>query len=105
LTRFVAVDDVSEKPYLAVLLRWDLQDWIWVPPFYSGWRSDNVQRLWERFLEAGINYGHRTSRLESKMRPFIYVGSKLIHIIDIREPSAVCFERRIPAEVGLHREA
>ncbi len=37
------------------------------------------------FLEAGIHYGHRTSRWNPKMRPYIYGRRNLIHIIDIKE--------------------
>jgi len=36
-------------------------------------------------LEAGVHFGHRTSRWNPKMRPYIYGRRKLIHIIDIRE--------------------
>ena len=34
-------------------------------------------------LEAGIHYGHRTSRWNPKMRPYIYGRRNLIHIIDV----------------------
>jgi len=37
------------------------------------------------FLEAGIHYGHRTSRWNPRMRPYIYGRRNLIHIIDIKE--------------------
>jgi small subunit ribosomal protein S2 len=37
------------------------------------------------FLDAGIHYGHRTSRWNPKMRPYIYGRRNLIHIIDIKE--------------------
>ena len=37
------------------------------------------------FLEAGIHYGHRTSRWNPKMRPYIYGRRNLIHIIDVKE--------------------
>ena len=36
-------------------------------------------------LEAGIHYGHRTSRWNPKMRPYIYGRRNLIHIIDVKE--------------------
>lgn len=39
----------------------------------------------KEFLEAGIHYGHRTSRWNPKMRPYIYAKRNLIHIIDIKE--------------------
>jgi small subunit ribosomal protein S2 len=36
-------------------------------------------------LESGVHYGHRTSRWNPKMRPYIYGRRNLIHIIDIKE--------------------
>ena len=36
-------------------------------------------------LEAGIHSGHRTSRWNPKMRPYIYGRRNLIHIIDVKE--------------------
>jgi small subunit ribosomal protein S2 len=36
-------------------------------------------------LEAGVHFGHRTSRWNPKMRPYIYARKNLIHIIDVRE--------------------
>jgi len=36
-------------------------------------------------LEAGVHFGHRTSRWNPKMRPYIYGRRNLIHIIDIKE--------------------
>jgi small subunit ribosomal protein S2 len=36
-------------------------------------------------LESGVHFGHRTSRWNPKMRPYIYGRRNLIHIIDIRE--------------------
>ncbi len=41
----------------------------------------NVQDI----LESGVHYGHRTSRWNPKMRPYIYGRRNLIHIIDIKE--------------------
>jgi len=37
------------------------------------------------FLDAGIHFGHRTSRWNPRMRPYIYGRRSLIHIIDIKE--------------------
>jgi small subunit ribosomal protein S2 len=37
------------------------------------------------FLESGVHFGHRASRWNPKMRPFIYGKRNLIHIIDLRE--------------------
>ena len=36
-------------------------------------------------LEAGVHYGHRSSRWNPKMRPYIYGRRNQIHIIDIKE--------------------
>src|SRR5262249_43735590 len=36
-------------------------------------------------IEAGVHFGHRASRWNPKMRPFIYGKRNLIHIIDLRE--------------------
>lgn len=36
-------------------------------------------------LEAGVHFGHKTSRWNPKMRPYIYGRRNNIHIIDLRE--------------------
>lgn len=36
-------------------------------------------------IEAGVHFGHRASRWNPKMRPYIYAKKNLIHIIDVRE--------------------
>jgi small subunit ribosomal protein S2 len=36
-------------------------------------------------VEAGIHFGHRTSRWNPKMAPYIYAKKNQIHIIDVRE--------------------
>src|SRR5947208_12474821 len=36
-------------------------------------------------IDAGVHYGHRASRWNPKMRPYIYGKRNLIHIIDLRE--------------------
>jgi len=36
-------------------------------------------------LDAGVHYGHRASRWNPKMRPYIYGKRNGIHIIDLRE--------------------
>jgi small subunit ribosomal protein S2 len=41
----------------------------------------NVQEL----IEAGVHFGHRASRWNPKMRPYIYARQGVIHIIDVRE--------------------
>lgn len=39
----------------------------------------------KQLLEAGVHYGHRASRWNPKMRPYIYGKRNLIHIVDLRE--------------------
>lgn len=39
----------------------------------------------KNLLEAGVHYGHRSSRWNPKMRPYIYGRRNQIHIIDIKE--------------------
>ncbi len=41
--------------------------------------------LVQELIEAGVHFGHRASRWNPKMRPYIYARQKLIHIIDVRE--------------------
>jgi len=41
----------------------------------------NVQEL----VDAGFHFGHRTSRWNPKMKPFIFGKRNLIHIINLRE--------------------
>ena len=36
-------------------------------------------------LEAGVHFGHRTSRWNPKMRQYIYGRRNHIHIIDLKE--------------------
>ena len=41
--------------------------------------------LVQELIEAGVHFGHRSSRWNPKMAPYIYARKNLIHIIDIRE--------------------
>ena len=43
------------------------------------------QELVKQLIEAGVHFGHRASRWNPKMRPYIYGRRNLIHIIDVRE--------------------
>ncbi len=47
--------------------------------------SENVSTLVTELVEAGVHFGHRASRWNPKMRPYIYARRNLIHIIDVRE--------------------
>ncbi|TWT47343.1 30S ribosomal protein S2 [Botrimarina hoheduenensis] len=41
--------------------------------------------LVNELVESGVHFGHRASRWNPKMRPYIYARRNLIHIIDVRE--------------------
>jgi len=41
--------------------------------------------LVKELVESGVHFGHRASRWNPKMAPYIYARKNLIHIIDIRE--------------------
>ena len=43
------------------------------------------QTLVNELIEAGVHFGHRASRWNPKMAPYIYARKNGIHIIDIRE--------------------
>ncbi len=43
------------------------------------------ETLAQELIEAGVHYGHRASRWNPKMRPYIYARKNQIHIMDIRE--------------------
>jgi small subunit ribosomal protein S2 len=58
------------------------------------------------FIDAGVHYGHRASRWNPKMKPYIYGKRNLIHIIDLKETvrgllRAIKFFRRIAENNGL----
>lgn len=44
-----------------------------------------AQTLLQELIEAGCHYGHRASRWNPKMAPYIYARKNQIHIIDVRE--------------------
>jgi len=47
--------------------------------------SSVANELVSKLIEAGAHFGHRVSRWNPKMAPYIYGRKNLIHIIDIRE--------------------
>jgi small subunit ribosomal protein S2 len=50
------------------------------------WKGTHVSTIVVKdILEAGVHFGHRTSRWNPKMRPYIYGKRNQIHIIDIKE--------------------
>lgn len=57
-------------------------------------------------IDAGVHFGHRASRWNPKMKPYIYGKRNLIHIIDLKETvrgllRATKFFNRIAASGGL----
>ena len=44
-----------------------------------------ASELVRQLIDSGIHFGHRVSRWNPKMRPYIFGKRNLIHIIDIRE--------------------
>ena len=44
-----------------------------------------MSTLVKDLIESGVHFGHRASRWNPKMRPYIYGRRNLIHIIDVRE--------------------
>ena len=57
-------------------------------------------------IDAGVHYGHRASRWNPKMKPYIYGKRNLIHIIDLKETvrgllRAIKFFHRVAASNGL----
>jgi small subunit ribosomal protein S2 len=44
-----------------------------------------ASELVRNLIDAGIHFGHRASRWDPKMQPYIFGKRNLIHIIDIRE--------------------
>jgi small subunit ribosomal protein S2 len=45
----------------------------------------SANSLVQELIDAGVHFGHRASRWNPKMRPYIYGRKNQIHIIDIRE--------------------
>ena len=44
-----------------------------------------AETLAKRLIDSGVHFGHRASRWNPKMAPYIYGRKNLIHIIDVRE--------------------
>ena len=44
-----------------------------------------MSTLVQELVESGVHFGHRSSRWNPKMRPYIYARRNQIHIIDVRE--------------------
>ena len=44
-----------------------------------------AEELVKELIDAGVHFGHRASRWNPKMKPYIFGKRNLIHILDIRE--------------------
>jgi small subunit ribosomal protein S2 len=60
----------------------------------------------KELIDAGVHFGHRASRWNPKMKPYIYGKRNLIHIIDLKETirgllRAIKFFQRVAASNGL----
>jgi small subunit ribosomal protein S2 len=44
-----------------------------------------AQELVKDLIDSGVHFGHRVSRWNPKMKPYIYGKRNLIHIIDVKE--------------------
>jgi small subunit ribosomal protein S2 len=87
------------------------------PPFAGcggilGWnwlffrRSCLVSLVVKDLIDAGVHFGHRASRWNPKMKPYIYGKRNLIHIIDLKETvrgllRATKYFQRVAAGNGL----
>ena len=64
-----------------------------------------AQVTMKEMLDAGVHFGHQTSRWNPKMKPFVYTARGGIHIIDlqktvVRANQAAEFVKEIAAEGG-----
>ncbi len=64
-----------------------------------------AQVTMKEMLDAGVHFGHQTSRWNPKMKPFVYTARGGIHIIDlqktvVRANQAADFVKEIAAEGG-----
>src|SRR4051794_36010656 len=73
---------------------------------FRGRRSRFVALVVKDLIDAGVHFGHRASRWNPKMKPYIYGKRNLIHIIDLKETvrgllRATKFFNRIASSHGL----
>ena len=55
------------------------------PESSRGKDSELVALAVKDLIDAGVHFGHRASRWNPKMKPYIYGKRNLIHIIDFKE--------------------
>ena len=46
----------------------------------------------EDMIEAGLNFGHKTSKIHPKMKPYLYGVRNNIHIIDVEKSAQKIIE-------------
>ncbi|MFC1757156.1 30S ribosomal protein S2 [Planctomycetota bacterium] len=62
-----------------------------------------AEPLAKRLIDAGVHFGHRASRWNPKMAPYIYARKNLIHMIDIRETiRGLLRAKRYVSQVAAH---
>src|SRR5262249_3349845 len=76
----------------------------WNDPFGQEYRP--VAIVVKDLIDAGVHFGHRASRWNPKMKPYIYGKRNLIHIIDLKETvrgllRASKFFQRVAPSYGL----
>ncbi|MCG3177861.1 MAG: hypothetical protein BIFFINMI_00183 [Phycisphaerae bacterium] len=55
------------------------------PSIESAGEAKGVRTMVRELIDAGIHFGHRASRWNPKMEPYIYGKRNKIHILDVRE--------------------
>ena len=71
--------------------------------------SQNIEKILpslEEMLKAGVHFGHRTSKWNSKMKPYIFTVRNNVHIIDLEKTQeklaeALKFIQKIKKEKGI----
>ena len=59
-----------------------------------------ASELLQELIDAGIHFGHRASRWNPKMRPYIFGKRNLIHIIDVKQTlKGILLAKRFLAQV------
>jgi len=61
------------------------------------------ETLVKELIESGVHFGHRASRWNPKMAPYIYARKNLIHIIDVRETIRGLFAGQEVLDAGRRR--
>src|SRR5262249_38310357 len=75
------------------------------PDLLCGLADPMSQVTMKQLLEAGVHFGHQTSRWNPKMRPYIFGARNGIHIIDLQQTvtlfrEACDFIRAVVADGG-----